>query len=95
MCPEDSMECEVQDPGPSGDLSPQPAHHPGVNGLPSPPLATSQPSAQQCQYQSPHVQQITAAEYREQSVHVSYTQQALRELKASPEYKKHTQRCQR
>lgn len=39
-------------------------------------------------YVSPHSQQVSMAEYNAQC-----TQQALRDLKASPEYKKHTMKC--
>lgn len=44
-------------------------------------------------YHSPHVQHISAAEFTEQSA--SYTQAAVRELKASPEFKKYMWRCHR
>ena len=44
-------------------------------------------------YYSPHVQHVSAAEFVEQSA--SYTQQAVRELKASPDFKKYMWRCHR
>ena len=44
-------------------------------------------------YHSPHGQQISMAEYKKQSG--SYTQQAVKDLKASPEFKMYTQRCLR
>lgn len=44
-------------------------------------------------YVSPHSQQVSLAQYNIQSHHC--TQQALRDLKASPEYKKHTMKCHR
>lgn len=44
-------------------------------------------------YASLHSQQVSMAEYNQQAHH--YTQQALRELKASSEYKKHTMKCHR
>lgn len=44
-------------------------------------------------YRSPHLQQVSSSEYMEQAA--SYTQQALKELKASPDFKKHMQRCHR
>ncbi len=95
MNSEEPMDCELQDPVPSGTpCAPQQPNYGGVPNelsLQAAPQASSQPLPQG--HHSSPVQQITAAEYREQSV--CYTQQALRELKASPEYKKHTQKCQR
>lgn len=44
-------------------------------------------------YVSPHSQQISLAQYNREAQ--SYTQAALRQLKASEEYKQHTQRCHR
>lgn len=44
-------------------------------------------------YQSPHLQQVTMAEYEQQAREL--TSQAVQELKASPEYKRHTQQCSR
>ena len=44
-------------------------------------------------YRSPCSPQISLAQYNAQAG--DYTQQALRELKASPEYKKHIQTCHR
>ncbi len=44
-------------------------------------------------YHLPHVFQISSSQYAEEAV--SYTQQAVRELKASPEFKKYTQKCHR
>ena len=44
-------------------------------------------------YHSPHQQQISMSTYHQQAGH--YTQEAVRQLKASPEYKKYTQRCLR
>lgn len=44
-------------------------------------------------YVSPISQQISMAEYNRQGQHL--TQQALRDLKTSPEYKKHTMKCHR
>ena len=44
-------------------------------------------------YHSPHLEQVSMALYHQQSD--EYTQEAVHQLKASPEYKKHTQRCGR
>lgn len=44
-------------------------------------------------YKSPCSPQISLSEYNAQAG--DYTQQALRELRASPEYKRHIQRCHR
>ena len=44
-------------------------------------------------YHPSHAHQISPSQYAEESV--SYTQHAVRELKASPEFKKHTQKCHR
>ena len=44
-------------------------------------------------YRSPCSPQISLAEYNAQAG--DYTQQALRELKTSPDYKRHIQRCHR
>ena len=44
-------------------------------------------------YVSPHSRQVSLAEYNTQSHH--YTAQALRTLKTSQEYKRHTMRCHR
>lgn len=44
-------------------------------------------------YHSPHQQQISMSTYHQQADY--YTQEAVRQLKSSPEYKKHTQRCLR
>ncbi len=42
---------------------------------------------------SPFCQQISMQEYKEQAT--SYTQQSVKELKASQEYKRHVERCHR
>lgn len=42
---------------------------------------------------SPFCQQISPQEYQQQAT--VYTQQAVAELKATPEYKKHVERCHR
>ena len=44
-------------------------------------------------YTSPHSQQISRAEYNRQAHY--YTQEAVRNLEESPEYKKHTMKCNR
>lgn len=44
-------------------------------------------------YISPHAQQVSMAQYNQQAHY--YTQQALRDLKTSTEYKKHTMKCHR
>ena len=44
-------------------------------------------------FRSPRIQQVSVAEYYRHAD--DYTQQALRELKASPEYQRHTQCCNR
>lgn len=44
-------------------------------------------------YVSPHLRQISLAEYNSQAGYL--TQQALSDLKASPEYKKHVMKCHR
>ena len=44
-------------------------------------------------YHSPCSPQISLSEYNAQAG--DYTQEALRELKASPEYKRHLQKCHR
>ena len=43
--------------------------------------------------QSTHCKQITPEQYREQAT--TYTQQAVMELQASPEYRRHTETCHR
>ena len=44
-------------------------------------------------YSSPHLQQVTLAEYKQQAREL--TPQAVKQLKASPEYKRYTQKCSR
>jgi hypothetical protein len=63
----------------------------GASGLCA--CTSHQGSTAQETYTSPHSQQISMLEYNQQTHH--YTQQALRELKASPDYKKHTMKCKR
>lgn len=41
----------------------------------------------------PHCLQVSIEEYQKQAV--SYTQQTLKELQASPDYRQHTERCHR
>ena len=55
-------------------------------------MTTCEELANSC-YLSSISQQVSMAEYNRQSHYV--TQQALRDLKASPEYKQHTMRCHR
>lgn len=79
-------------------LHQQPHHNQTAAEL-SLPLLRGSPVAQQHEvedvgvYQSPCSPQISLAEYNCQAS--DYTQQVLRELKASPEYKRHIQRCHR
>ena len=56
-------------------------------------METAMGSTQVERYVSPHTQQISMAEYNQQAHH--FTQQALRDLKTSTEYKQHTMRCHR
>lgn len=97
------MECEEEEPMESSTLSPSPSTHPQYPrqlGLSSE-ASCSSPAPTQPQseaaavgvYRSPCSPQISLAQYNAQAG--DYTQQALRELKASPDYKKHIQRCRR
>ena len=64
------------------------------SGSPAPvQLQSQETEAVVAVYRSPCSPQISLAQYNAQAG--DYTQQALRELKASPEYKKHIQRCHR
>ncbi len=70
----------------------------GGSGGPTSPAATAGtlgPAKEvlAARYVSPHCQQTSMAEYNRQSHH--YTQQSLRDLKASPEYKQHNMKCKR
>jgi hypothetical protein len=103
------MECEEEEPMESVNLSPpSPSTHPQPPcqlGLPLEAISCSSgssPAPGQLQgqeaedvgvYRSPCSPQISLAQYNAQAG--DYTQQALRELKASPEYKKHIQTCHR
>lgn len=96
------MECEEEEPMESSHLSPSSSTHPQHPCQLGLPLEANSPSSspQQGQeaeavgvYRSPCSPQISQAQYNAQAG--DYTQQALRELKASPEYKKHIQRCHR
>ena len=101
------MECEEEEPMESASLSPpSPPTHPQSPcqlGLPlDPSSCSSSPAPGQLPgqevkavgvYRSPCSPQISLAQYNAQAG--DYTQQALRELKASPEYKKHIQMCHR
>lgn len=95
------MECEDEEPMESSNLCPSPSthpQHPCQLGLPleasSPaPLQQGQEAEAVGVYRSPCSPQISLAQYNAQAG--DYTQQALRELKASPDYKKHVQRCHR
>ena len=70
-----------------------------VGGAPGGALATPPPAVgalgatEEARYISPHSQQVSMAEYHKQAQHC--TQQALRELKASPQYKQHIMKCHR
>ena len=103
------MECEEEEPMESANVSPpSPPNHlqpPCQLGLPlevSSSCSSSSPAPGQLEgqeveavgiYRSPCSPQISLAQYNAQAG--DYTQQALRELKASPEYKKHIQTCHR
>ncbi len=104
------MECEEEEPmesvnlsPPSPSIQPQP---PCQLGLPLEAIScsgsSSSPAPGQLQgqeaeavgvYRSPCSPQISLAQYNAQAG--DYTQQALRELKDSPDYKKHVQTCHR
>lgn len=77
----------------------EPPHHSQAAAELSLPLSGGSPVAQHNEaedvglYHSLCSPQISLAEYNSQAG--DYTQQVLRELKASPEYKRHIQRCQR
>ena len=64
----------------------------GVLATP-PPAAGALGATEEARYVSPHSQQISMAEFHRQTHHC--TQQALRELKASPQYKQHVMKCHR
>lgn len=67
---------------PSASCSPIPGSEPPTNQ-----------TTDDTQYTSIHTHQISMAEFNQQSH--QYTQEAVRNLKASPEYKKHTMKCHR
>ena len=92
-------------PPPSPYCSPGGAHMGGAPGGCGTTTGSASPAAaaaglsepaqggEAARYVSPHSQQISMAEYNMQSHH--YTQQALRQLKASQQYKQHSMKCKR
>ena len=50
-------------------------------------------AALSCHYYSPHVLQVSMAEYNHQITET--TQEAVKSLKSSPEFKMHVQKCHR
>ena len=97
---EEAMEC-MDTSHPSTPHPPTPHEHTSPPHSPTPPMHTTIRVGDDGEpvllsytpLHSPFCHQISMAEYREQAT--SYTQQALQELQASPEYKKHVQRCHR
>ena len=98
--PMESLSVAPSSPTPTSSrdthLNQQPHHNQAAAALPlhgGSPVAQQQEAEDVGLYQSPCSPQISLAEYNCQGG--DYTQQALRELKASPEYKRHIQRCHR